>query len=237
MKQIADCACVAVIPARGGSKGIPRKNILPVAGKPLIAWSIEAARGAKLVDGVYVSTDDVEIAAAARQYGAEVIDRPAELATDVASSEDALLHAMDAIKRTRRVDLLVFLQATSPVRESVDIDNAIRQLQSTGADSLFSCLAVEDHFMWEKAGDSYRSVNYDYRRRKLRQNIEPRYLENGSIYVLAPELLRKENNRLGGKIGIYEMPFWKSFQVDNLDDLAVCEYYLRTRLLGEKAFT
>ena len=149
------------------------------------------------------------------------------------------VHALDAIEAggQAKVGLVVFLQATSPVRESVDIDNAVRHFNATGADSLFSCTRIEDYFMWEKSAQEYRSVNYDYRNRKPRQNIQPRYLENGSIYVFTPELLRHEHNRLGGRIEIYEMPFWKSFQVDEANDLGICEYYLRTRLLGEKAFT
>lgn len=229
---------IAIIPARGGSKGIPGKNIVPLAGKPLIAWSIEAARGAGLVDSVFVSTDSSEIAKVSLEYGAEIINRPAELAGDIASSETALLHAIDTVEKTGGipVDLVVFLQATSPVRDGTDIDNAIRQYRVTGADSLFSCTTVEDYFMWEKDGDTYRSINYDYHNRKMRQNIEPRYVENGSIYVFTPELIRRENNRLGGRIAIYEMPFWKSFQVDEVEDLDICAFYLEAKIMKRKEY-
>ena len=228
--------CVAVIPARGGSKGIPRKNIVPLCGKPLIAWSIDQAINASLVERVVVSTDDDEIARVSRESGADVVERPAELATDTASSEDALLHAIDAIERAggAPIDTVVFLQATSPVRESGDIDSAIRRYRSEQADSLFSCARVADRFLWEKKNGAYAGVYHDYRNRKPRQGITPRFLENGSIYVFAPGLIRKEHNRLGGKIAIYEMPMWKSHQIDDPDDIEICEFYLQ-RLLQKEA--
>ncbi len=190
-----------------------------------------------MVDAVFVSTDDGEIAEVAQRYGAEVIARPAELATDVSPSEDVLLHAIDFIERDKslRIDIVIFLQATSPVREKDDIDNAIRRFLLEKADSLFSCTRIEDHFIWEERRGDYISVNYDYRRRRRRQDIKPQYVENGSIYVFKPELIRRQHNRLGGKITIYEMPFWKSFQIDDWDDIGICEYYLKTRILsGER---
>ena len=224
---------VAIIPARGGSKGIPKKNIVDVAGRPLIAWSIQHAKNSQLVDGVFVSTDDDEIADVSRVFGAEIIKRPAELATDISSSEDALLHAIDYIEREKeiRIDTVVFLQATSPIREKDDIDRAIGKYLSEKADSLFSCSLIKDHFIWEERKGDFCSANYDYRDRKLRQSIKPQYLENGSIYVFRPEIIRRERNRLGGKITIYEMPFWKSFQIDDWDDVEVCAYYINKKIL------
>jgi len=226
---------IAIIPARSGSKGIPDKNIVDLAGKPLIAWSLEQARKSQLVDKVFVSTNSEKISNVSTKYGAEVIKRPEELATNASSSEDALIHAIDFIENNKgiSIELVVFLQATSPLREKDDIDNAIRQYLSEKADSLLSCTKLEDYFIWEKRGDNYFSVNYDYRKRKRRQDIEPQYLENGSIYIFKPELIRKEHNRLGGKIVIYEMEFWKSYQVDNWDDLDICEYYIKKTILKE----
>lgn len=228
---------IAIIPARGGSKGIPKKNIINLAGRPLIAWSIEQAKSSQLVDIVFVSTDDDEIAEVSCEYGAEVVKRPAQLAADTSSSEDVLLHAIDFIECEKKIkiDIVVFLQATSPVREKDDIDNAIRQYLSAKADSLFSCTRIEDHFIWEEREGDYFSTNYDYRRRRLRQDIKPQYLENGSIYVFRPELIRRELNRLGGKITIYETAFWKSFQIDDWDDLEICEYYIRKKILNQKS--
>jgi N-acylneuraminate cytidylyltransferase len=216
---------IAIIPARGGSKGIPKKNIIDVAGQPLVAWSIQQAKNSQLVDIVFVSTDDDEIANVARTFGAEIIKRPDEFATDISSSEDALLHAIDYIDRKKaiQIDIVIFLQATSPIRDNYDIDKAIRKYLSKKADSLFSCTQIKDHFIWEKRGSDYYSVNYDYRNRKPRQAIKPKYLENGSIYVCKPELLKNQHNRLGGKIAIYEMPFWKSFQINEPKDIEICE--------------
>jgi len=227
---------VAIIPARGGSKGLPKKNIAALCGKPLLAWTIEAARAAEQIDRVVVSTDDAEIAEVAKRHGADVVERPAELATDTASSESALLHVLDALREadSYEPDLVVFLQATSPVRESDDIDNAIRHYRSERADSLFSCTRVTDHFLWEEKDGCYVGANHDYRNRKPRQGITARYLENGSIYVFTPGLIRKEHNRLGGKIAIYEMPMWKSFQIDDRDDIEVCEFYLQKLLPREE---
>lgn len=158
---------VAVIPARGGSKGIPKKNIVNLAGKPLIAWSIEQAKAAASVGSVWVSTDDREIADVSKRYGAEIVIRPPEYATDGAQSEDALIHALDHIEREggTEVDLIVFLQATSPLRDRGDIDDAVRELISSGADSLFSCMKLEDYFIWEEKDGKFESVNYDYHKR------------------------------------------------------------------------
>ncbi|HAM70151.1 MAG TPA: acylneuraminate cytidylyltransferase, partial [Verrucomicrobiales bacterium] len=129
---------LAIIPARGGSKGIPGKNIRPVAGKPLVAWSIEHARQAPSISRVVVSTDDDAIAEVSRAHGAEVIRRPAAISGDTASSESALVHALEHLKETEAYDpeLVVFLQATSPMRRAGEVQAAIDTLRREGADSL-----------------------------------------------------------------------------------------------------
>ncbi len=130
---------IAIISACGGSKGVPRKNVRPLAGKPLIAHSIENAQELTLIDQVYVSTDDQEIATVSTRYGAKIIDRSAELANDTASSESALIHGLEALEKEHiNPDLLVFLQCTSPIRTSADIEQAIAKLKAQQADSLFS---------------------------------------------------------------------------------------------------
>jgi len=226
----------AIIPARGGSKGIPGKNIVRVAGLPLIAWSIKQAKGSALINEVYVSTEDEKIAKVSRRYGAVAIKRPADLATDISSSEDALIHALSFIRNNGYPypDIIVFLQATSPIRGRDDIDNAVKKFLKEKADSLFSCVRLEDYFIWENKGGKFRSINYDYRNRIPRQLIKPQYLENGSIYIFRPGLLEKNHNRLGGKITVYEMPFWKSYQIDDRDDLEICEYYLKRKILKKE---
>ena len=219
---------IALIPARGGSKRIPRKNLLPLAGLPLVAHSIRHAIAAHAVSEVYVSTDDPEIADVARTFGAEVVMRPAELASDQAISESALLHALD--DRARRglpdPELVVFLQPTSPVRRFDDIDRAIAQLLQAGADSLFSA-CEHNRLIWGiKDGQPY-SLNYDFCKRQREQEMAIQFHENGSIYVFRPWVLRQFNNRLGGKITVYEMDYWSSFQIDTPEHVELCEWIMR----------
>ncbi len=228
---------IAVIPARGGSKRIKNKNLVMLAGKPLLAHSIEHAKNSKYVAKVIVSTDDQRIAAVAKKYGAAVVMRPKNLATDKASSEEALLHVLDNLHkispspgvgrvRERSPDAVVFLQCTSPVRKKDDIDKAIRHFIKTRADSLFS--ACRNYgLVWERRKGKFYSLNYDFRHRKREQKMAPQYRENGSIYVLKPEILKKYHNRLGGKIAVYEMDFWKSFQVDEPQDLKFVEWIIK----------
>ena len=218
----------SVIPARGGSKGIPRKNIMDFCGKPLLAWSIEQAKASILATDVYVSTEDNEIAAVARKYGAYVIDRPQDLATDDSTSEEALIHALGHIGD---VDALVFLQATSPLRLHGDIDNAISKFTFDMADSLFSMSILSDYCIWREGADGVESVNFDWRDRARRQNREPSYLENGSIFVVKPEILVTTDNRLGGKISMFEMQPWQSFEIDEPADVEIVEHYFRKHVL------
>jgi CMP-N,N'-diacetyllegionaminic acid synthase len=220
---------VAIILARGGSKGIPRKNIVDLCGMPLLAWSILQANGAKCVTSTWVSSDDAEILGVARAYGASVIERPTDLANDEATSESGWLHAIEAIQAQGiDINLVVGLQATSPLRQATDIDRAIDDYCEQGCDSLLSVALLDDFLVWqpdEKTG--FTSVNYDYHNRGRRQDRKAQYHENGSIYVFTPEMLRRLDNRLGGRIGVTVMPMWKSFQVDEPEDLELCETILR----------
>jgi YrbI family 3-deoxy-D-manno-octulosonate 8-phosphate phosphatase len=222
--------CVAIIPARGGSKGIPRKNISVVAGKPLVAYTIEHAKATPAIDRVVVSTDTPDIAAVATRYGAEVVWRPAEISGDGASSESAMLHALDelAVRDGYRPDLVVLLQATSPVRHAQDVQRAIDMLTTQGADSLFSACVLHG-FLWRENGEGVSSISYDYRARRPRQELAQDLVENGSIYVTRHDLLRATGNRLGGRIAVYRMDPLDSFQVDQPPDLAIVERVLRWR--------
>lgn len=227
---MAPARIVCIIPARGGSKGIPHKNLIPLAGKPLVAWSIEHALASRAVAGeVYVSSDSDEILDVARGLGAHAIMRPPALSGDTASSEAALEHALTTIaaQSSTPIELVVFLQPTSPVRARDDIDRAIERLRSSGADSLLSVRPLKDYFIWEQRGDSCAPTNFDYKHRKRRQDLPTTYLENGSIYVFKPEVLRDGHNRLGGRIAVYEMDATRSQQIDNPDDVELCEYFLR----------
>ena len=219
---------LAVIAARGGSKGIPHKNLLELCGKPLIAWSVLQAAGAPGVTEVAVSSDSEAILEAAERCGAVGVMRPADISGDTASSESAWLHALDARERAvGAFDRVVALQATSPIRESADIEGALAQFERDRLDSLLAVCEVEDFFNWKIGADGCgESVNYDWRNRRRRQDIEKRYLENGSFYVFPPRLLRDTGNRLGGRIGLYLMERHKMFQIDRPEDIALCKAIL-----------
>ncbi len=220
---------VAIIPARGGSKGIPNKNILEVGGKPLIAWSIEHAKNANSIDSVWVTSDSDKILDIAKTYGAQPIKRPEELSSDTASSESAWIHAIEFIqtKAEEKINFVFGLQPTSPLRESKDFDNALSLLERENYDSLFSSNEIQDMFIWEKENDTHVGVNHDYKNRKRRQLIKPRFVENGSFYIFKPEGMKENNNRLYGRIGTFPMDAWKRFQIDSHDELMLCDAIIR----------
>ena len=220
---------VAIIPARGGSRGILKKNLAELCGKPLIAWSILQARAARSIEGTYVSSDSDEILETAVQYGAIPIRRPPELATDTASSEGAWRHALDVVEASDGpVQLVIGMQATSPVRDAGDLDAAVEQFEREGCDSMLSCVPLADHFIWQRGpGGRPAPTNYDYTDRRPRQEIDTRFLENGSFYLFTPELLRSTANRLGGRVGLFGMPRFKSFQIDEPEDLRLVGAIMR----------
>ncbi|MCL4237367.1 MAG: acylneuraminate cytidylyltransferase family protein [Anaerolineae bacterium] len=215
---------LAIIPARGGSKGIPRKNVRALNGKPLVAHTIEQALATPAISRVVVSTDDAEIGAVAQQYGAEVVWRPAEISGDTASSESALLHVLDHLAQTEgyEPELVVFLQCTSPLRRENDIGQAVQRLLEEQADSLLS-LTRFAHFLWHVPAGRLTSLNFDHTHRPRSQELAPLYMENGSIYVLKPWVLHQFGNRLGGKIAYYEMDPLSAVDIDTLADFALCE--------------
>ena len=207
---------VVIIPARGGSKGIRRKNIRLFCGKPLLQYSIEAACDAKLVHDVYVSTEDEEIAEIARNLGAKVINRPSELASDTASTFSVLHHAWEVIDFP---DIIVTLQPTSPVRTGRQIDEAISYLDED-VESVVGVCATH-HYHWSME-DGYGKP--DFNARLPRQKMPKRYVENGSIYVTRKSVLMRNDAQLGmgissvGKVRLYEMGDIFSIEIDsNLD--------------------
>jgi len=209
-------AVAAIIPARGGSKGVPRKNVLPVGGVPLIRRAVAAAAAASRVDLVVVSTDDDEIATAARGAGAVVIERPAELSGSSARSEDAVLHALDELQRRgTEVATVVFVQATSPFIDPAGIDEAVGMVTDGGYDSAFS--AYETYgFLWARdAGGAAVALNHDAAHRPLRQERAPHYLETGAFYVFGAEAFRRSGHRFFGRIGIVEVPEASAIEIDD----------------------
>ena len=203
---------VGVTPARGGSKGLPRKNIRPLCGKPLLAWTIEAAKAATLLDRYVVSTEDSEIAAVARRWHAEVIARPRELATDEATTLSVLQHVLSVVP----AQTLVMLQATCPVRDADLIDRCIQRFLETGADSLatgFLCKAVE------------YGTNAQERRR---QEIPGFFYDDGNVYVMRADLLRT-GERFGTKRERVVLDREQNIDIDDEFDFWLAEQVLRRR--------
>lgn len=222
---------LALIPARGGSKGIPHKNIRLVAGKPLVAWTIEAARNARHPLRVVVSTDSPEIREVARAFGAEVIDRPAEISGDHVSSEIALLHALDFLSAAEgyRPDLVVFLQCTSPLTLPEDIDGTIDTLLREEADSALAVTRFHG-FLWrmDESGDAV-GINHDKRIRLRRQDREEQFLETGAVYAMRTAGFLKAKHRFFGRTACYVMPASRVLEIDEPDDLERADVLLRQR--------
>jgi N-acylneuraminate cytidylyltransferase len=223
---------LVIIPARGGSKGLPRKNIRPLLNKPLIAHTIEQALHAQTVTRVVVSTDDDEIATVSTAYGAEVVTRPDAISGDEATSESALCHVLEQLAETEEYspDVVVFLQCTSPLRAPNDIDLAVQELLTQEADSLLS--VVPFHlFTWRLIDGKPEAIDYDYQNRPRRQDRYPEFIENGSIYVFKPWVLKQFNNRLGGKIALYVMDPNSLVDINDERDFALCELLMERHQL------
>ena len=204
---------VSVILARGGSKGIKKKNIIEIKNKPLISFAIEASNNS-LVDETWVSTDNEEIAYVSGKYGANILNRPKELATDTSKSEDALVHFANNVD----FDILVFIQPTSPLLSETYINDGIKMMDEY--DSVFS--AYREHWRPLWTLDS-KPIDWDIDDRPRRQDVDESYVENGSFYITTKENLLKSNLRYSGKIGVVEMPLGESFQIDTMEDLNLIE--------------
>ena len=203
---------VSVILARGGSKGIPKKNIIDINGKPLIYYSIEASKKS-VVSKTFVSTDSDEIAEISIRHGASGrIERPKHLATDDSKSDDALLHFANIID----FDILVFIQPTSPMINHFYINEGIDMIINGGYDSVFT--ATKEHWI-PKWNNNIEPVDWDIYNRPMRQDKENLYTENGMFYITKRKNLLESKLRYSGKIGIVEIPLKDSFQIDSMDDL------------------
>lgn len=214
----------AVIPARGGSKGLPGKNIRSFAGKPLLAYMIEAAQTASLVNKVFVSTDSEEIAAVASHYGAEVIIRPTSISGDTASSEEALLHALEYFEKTEKLpDILLLLQCTAPFTAPEDINGTIRTMLNNKTDSALAVVPFQ-HFLWCEDSGKASGINHDGKERKRRQDMEPQYLEAGSVYVMRVPAFLAEKTRFCGVTSLYVVEdHHRCAEIDDAADFYQCE--------------
>lgn len=226
---------VAIIPARGGSKGIPKKNLINFCGKPLIYWTIKQALSTKSISSVWVTSDSNQILDVAKNLGANTIKRPRSLSSDTSTTESAWSHALDIIEeKTGQVDIVIGLQPTSPIRGSKDLEKAIRIFKKSKCDSLFSASEIGDFYIWQKKKNKLSSLNYDYQNRGRRQNFEKQYVENGSFYIFTPKILRKLGNRLGGQIEVCLIDFWKSFEIDSVSDIELCETLMKYYILKSR---
>jgi CMP-N,N'-diacetyllegionaminic acid synthase len=216
----------AVIPARGGSKAIPDKNIVDLFGDPLIHHTIETCSRSKYLDGVWVSTDSKRISNIALDHPSlgGVVRRPKNISDDFSMSEDALLHFVDHIEnRISKFDILVFVQCTSPLTEYTDIDSALEEMENSNSDSVVSVCKGEGGwfcggFDWHKTGDLV-TPSYTPATRAMRQNAQEKYRENGAFYISKVSSLKSSKCRISGKISIFTMPQERSFEIDSKEDL------------------
>ena len=221
---------LGIIPARGGSKGVPRKNIRRVAGKPLITHTIDAAKASKRLTRFVVSTDDKEIASVARSCDCEVLHRPAELAADDTPMLPVVCHALEAVEADegKRFDYAVILQPTVPLRTADDIDRALELLVETGADSVISVYQVFDHHpvrMYRLVDG--RLVSYAPEPPgRLRQDLSPVYHRNGAIYAFRRELIEKAGTFIGPDTRPLIMPRERSINIDDELDLLLADLVL-----------
>lgn len=219
---------MAFIPARGGSKRLPRKNVLPLAGQPLINWSIEAGIKSQYIDRVFVSTDDKEIADVACQLDVELPElRPAELASDTAKTEDVLLYSLE--KFAPDIDIVVLLQPTSPLRTAEHIDEALEQFIQQKAFSVVSVTPCEHPPLWSNTLPKNNSMGDFIRHEALSrsQDISQYYRLNGAIYIFDVKKLREYKEiRYTSETYAYKMSNEVSFDIDNKLDFDLAEFFM-----------
>lgn len=224
---------IALITARGGSKGLLRKNIYPLAGKPLINWSIDVAKACNLISDVYVTTDDEEIAQVAAKQGANIIKRPAELSTDTASSDVAIEHAIDIIEKDRMFENLILLQPTSPLRTVADICEAYNIYQARKANCVISGYIPPTH-----PAKSYQILDSGqitglYSKEApntRRQDLPECFYPNGAIYLFSVKTFKAYNTIPKSNVYPYIMSLENSADIDNIVDLKYCEEILLKRV-------
>lgn len=218
---------IAVVPARGGSKSVPGKNILPLAGKPLIAWSIEVARAVEEVDRIIVSTDDEEIAKVAERFGAEVYRRPAHLATDDALVIDALRDLHATLRgEGEAADIMILLEPTCPLRASEDVHQCLVRLAEDDLDSVatFKPAELNPHRAWRLEGTAPRPFIEEANPWRPRQALPPAYQLNGAVYAFYPERLPGDiNGLLFGSAGAVFMSDERSVDIDVELDFTLTE--------------
>lgn len=224
---------IAFIPVRGGSKSIPLKNIKIFCGKPLVCWNIEALEACSEVDKVVVATDSDEIwnIVENRNYKKTVLYlRSAENACDTASTESVMLEYIRHVHLPKD-DVFMLVQATSPLTETKHFSEALQMYAKEDYDSIITCVR-NYRFFWAEDGTS---MNYDYMNRPRRQNFKGMFMENGAFYINKIGNILCNGNRLGGKIGIYEMPEYTAMEIDEVDDWIILENLMRRHILAHQS--
>jgi len=228
---------LSIIPARGGSKGLPKKNILDLAGKPLIAWTIEASLSSKYITKTIVSSDDKEILDISKQYGAAIVERPDGLSSDVATSESVAEHAINYLESMGEIfDIVIFLQPTSPLRGSKDIDSAFKTMFDSCATAVISTCEFDNKilktFIENSNGflEGSSKNKYPFVRR---QDLPLVYMPNGAIYIVSIESFKKVNSFLTSKTVNYIMPEDRSIDIDSQDDLIEIQKILVKAFVGQ----
>jgi YrbI family 3-deoxy-D-manno-octulosonate 8-phosphate phosphatase len=224
---------IAFIPVRGGSKSIPLKNIMSFCGKPLVYWTALAMQQSADVDKVVIATDSDDIKQTVLSFGfskLEVYDRDAENARDTSSTEDVMLEYIERASPSPN-DFLILVQATNPFIKPDDISNAINTLKKQNADSLLTCVRHK-RFFWN---DNGTAINYDFKHRPRRQDFDGTLMENGAFYIAKVADVVASNNRLSGKIAVYEMPDYTAFEIDEPDDWMIMEKLFHKYILDATA--
>ncbi len=222
---------IAIIPARGGSKGLPGKHIIDLAGKPLIAWTIEASLQSKYITKTVVSSDDKEILKISERYGVATVQRPVELASDTATSESVAKHTIDLLSaKNETFDVLVLLQPTSPLRTSNDIDNALGVMLDTHATAIISVFETDNKILksFKNGAKGYiegiSNNEYPFMRR---QDLPETFMPNGAIYIINIDLFKKYGRLMTNRTSCYVMPVNRSIDIDTVEDVRVAAEVLK----------
>jgi CMP-N-acetylneuraminic acid synthetase len=224
---------LGVIPARGGSKGIPRKNLYNLCGKPLIGYTIKAAFKASALTRFIVSTDSDEIAETAKEYGANVpFRRPSELATDSSLAADVMKHAIIEMEKLNGIiyDTLVMLQPTTPLRTPEDIDNAVQKLHSTGCDTVITMKdvgATHPARMYKIVNDKLVSIMDEGTALRPRQELQHIYIRSGDVYACRRSVIFDQGSLIGKDCRPIIIPSKRAVNIDSMDDVILAEYYLK----------
>lgn len=227
---------LGIITARGGSKGIPKKNIRQVAGKPLIAYTIEAAQSSKLLSDVILSTDSEEIAKCASEYGLKANDlRPSKYATDTARNIDAVIYEMKKYEQvnTVLVDIVVLLQPTTPLRTSTDIDNALKMFLENEEESLISVYRANfahPQIMYYLSNGRVKSILSEGKVIQRRQEFRDVFVRNGALYIATRNQIVLKENFIGENMLAYEMPRSRSVNIDEPYDLHLAEWLINSEV-------